>query len=40
MIDNNIKSENKEDEQTKPEDSTEYEIVEDDLKMNITGELI
>ena len=40
VIDNNIKSENKEDGQIKPGDSTEYEVVEDDLKMYITGEIL
>ena len=34
------KSENKEDGQIKPEDSTEYEVVEDDLKMNFIGETL
>ena len=40
VIYNNIKSENKEDGQIKPEDSTEFDFVEDDLKMNFLGETL
>ena len=40
MLYNNIKSENKEDGQIKPEDSTEFDFVEDDLKMNFLGETL
>ena len=40
VSDKNIKSENKEDGQIKPEDSTEFDLVEDDLKMNLIGETL
>ena len=40
VIDKNIKSENKEDGQVKPEASNEYKFVEDDLKTNFIVETL
>ena len=40
VSDKNIKSENKEDGQIKPEDSNEYKFVEDDLKTNFIVETL